>query len=263
MKNLYPKWLKGLFILVIVFALSPIKSSAQTSDSLFKPEREFKNTIRFNVTNPLIFGGKSLIFGYERILKNNKSFSINIGQAALPNFENGFSDEFREKTVLSEGGFHISGDYRFYLSKLNKYSAPRGVYIGPYYSYNRFNKGHDWEYTKEGTTTPKSINSDLSLKIQQVGFELGYQFVFWKRFSVDLILMGPGVAAYKVKATAEGNLSDAEREAFFERLNQALKDKFPGYSGTVGDGNGEFETKGTRSTTSLGFRYMINIGYRF
>lgn len=263
MKKIDSKWFKNLFIFAFVFVLSASKFNAQTSDSIANSSKEFKNTIRFNVTNPLIFGGRSLIFGYERILKNNKSFSINIGQAALPNLENGFSDEFREKTVLSQGGFHISGDYRFYLSKLNKYSAPRGVYIGPYYSYNRFNKGHDWEYTEEGTSTTKLINSDLSLKIQQIGFELGYQFVFWKRFSVDLILLGPGIAGYKVKAEVGGNITDEERQLFLEKLNQALKDKFPGYSGSVGDGNGEFEKTGYRSTTSLGYRYMINIGYRF
>ena len=263
MKNFNSKRLKCLFVLVLVFALGSFNLNAQTSDSLAKPNSEFKNTIRFNITNPLIFGGKSLIFGYERILKNNRSFSINIGQAAIPNLEKGFSDEFREKTVLSQGGFHISGDYRFYLSKLNKYGAPRGVYIGPYYSYNRFSKGQDWQYTDENSNT-KNINSDLSLKIHQVGFELGYQFVFWKRFSVDLILMGPGVASYKVKASAEGNLTDGERELFFEKLNQALKDKFPGYSGSVGDNaDGEFEKNGSVSTTSLGFRYMINVGYRF
>lgn len=263
MKNNKPKWFKYLLISSVVFALGSAEINAQTSDSLAKPEKEFKNTIRFNITNPLIFGSKSLIFGYERILKNNKSFSINIGQAALPNLENGFSDEFREKTVLSQGGFHLSGDYRFYLSKLNKYSAPRGVYIGPYYAYNRYSKGHDWEYTEEGTSTTKLINSDLSLKIQQIGFELGYQFVFWKRFSVDLILLGPGIAGYKVKAEVGGNITDEERELFLEKLNQALKDKFPGYSGTVGDGDGEFEKSGYRSTTSLGYRYMINLGYRF
>nr|WP_315150257.1 hypothetical protein [uncultured Flavobacterium sp.] len=264
MKNLYSKRWSRLLVIALFIAFGITNLKAQTSDSVANSTREFKNTIRFNVTNPLIFGGKSLIFGYERILKNNRSFSINIGQAAIPNIENGFSDEFRSNTVLSEGGFHISGDYRFYLSKVNKFSAPRGVYIGPYYSYNRFSKAHDWEYTKEGTTNTKNINSDLDLKIQQLGFELGYQFVFWKRFSVDLILVGPGIASYKVNATAEGNLTDEERQLFFEKLNQALKDKFPGYSGAVGsDGDGEFEKTGARSTTSLGYRYMINLGYRF
>ena len=263
MKKLYFSRFLSLSFFAFVVGISSINLNAQTADAVAKPEREFKNTIRFNVTNPLIFGGKSLIFGYERILKNNRSFSINIGQAALPNFENGFSDEFRSNTILSEGGFHISGDYRFYLSKVNKFSAPRGVYIGPYYSYNRFTKGHDWSYTEEGTTTPKEFNSDMNFRINQIGFELGYQFVFWKRFSVDLILVGPGVAGYKVKANVSGNLTDEERQLFLEKLNQALKDKFPGYSGTVGDGDGEFEQSGYRSTTSLGYRYMINLGYRF
>ena len=60
-----------------------------------------------------------------------------------------------------------------------------------------------------------------------------------------------------------GTLTDEERQLFLEKLNQAVKDKFPGYSGTIGDGDGEFEKSGTRSTTSLGYRYMINVGYRF
>jgi hypothetical protein len=263
MKNFNTKRFKSIFVLVIVFALSSFNLNAQTSDSLYKPVREFKNTIRFNITNPLIFGERSLIFGYERQLKNNRSFSINFGQAALPNLEKGFSDEFREKTILSQRGLHFSGDYRFYLYKLNKYSAPRGVYLGPYYAFNSFRKGHEWNYYKDGSTVPEIVKSNLNFNINQIGIEMGYQFVFWKRFSVDMILLGPGVAAYKIKAELAGNLSDADRQLFFEKLNQALKDKFPGYSGTIGDNSGEFETKGTRSTTSLGFRYMINLGYRF
>jgi hypothetical protein len=263
MKKLYPKWFKVLFVLGIVFVLSATNLNAQNSDTVAKPERELKNTIRFNITNPIIFGRKSIIFGYERILKNNQSFSISIGQASFPTLKFGFSDEFRAKTILSEGGFHTSGDYRFYLSKLNKYAAPRGVYIGPYYSYNKFNKGHAWEYTASSGGSPVSVESDLNIKINTVGVELGYQFVFWKRFSVDMILLGPGVAGYKLNADIGGNLSDADRQKFFDLLNEALKDKFPGYAGSINGGNGEFEKKGYRSTTSLGYRYMINLGYRF
>ena len=47
-------------------------------------EKKFKNTVRFNITNPLIFGDKSLVVGYERVLNDSKSFSINIGQSELP-----------------------------------------------------------------------------------------------------------------------------------------------------------------------------------
>lgn len=125
-----------------------------------------------------------------------------------------------------------------------------------------FTKGHSWEFTNESNAV-KLITSDLDFKIHTIGFELGYQFVFWKRFSVDLILLGPGVAGYKINANVAGNITDEERQLFLEKLNQALKDKFPGYSGSVGDGDGQFEKDGYRSTTSLGYRYMINVGYRF
>lgn len=262
MKNSYAKWFKNLFIFVLVFLVSATKLSAQTTDTEVKPEREFKNTIRFNVTNPLIFGGKSIIFGYERQLKNNRSFSINIGQASLSPFDFLDDTELKAKSILSENGFHISGDYRFYLSGLNKYNAPRGVYLGPYYSYNTFNKQHSWEFTKEGSV-PQIVETDLRINIHTIGFELGYQFVFWKRFAVDMILVGPGIAGYKLKADVGGNLSDEDRQLFFDKLNEALKDKFPGYSGTVGNDSGEFQKTGAKSTTSLGYRYMIQIGYRF
>ncbi|MBC7846107.1 MAG: hypothetical protein H7Y10_06420 [Flavobacterium sp.] len=263
MKNTNFNWFKNLLVLSIVFALSSSKTNAQTSDSLANPEKELKNTIRFNITNPLIFGGQSLIFGYERVLKNNKSFSINIGQASLSPFDFFDDSELKAKSILSEGGFHISGDYRIYLSKLNKYNAPRGVYIGPYYSFNTFRKQHSWEFTKDGTAPPQEVETDLKINIHTVGFELGYQFVFWKRFSVDMILLGPGVAGYSLKADVGGNLTDEDRQLFFEKLNEALKDKFPGYSGSIGNDSGEFQRKGTKSATSLGYRYMIQIGYRF
>lgn len=248
-----------LLFLSVLFALNSLNAQV-SSDSLVKKDKEFKNTIHFNVTNPLIFGGQSLIFGYERVLKNNQSFSINIGQASLSPFSFLDGSELKAKSILSEGGFHISGDYRFYLFKLNKYKAPRGVYIAPYYSYNNFKKEHSWEFTKDGGA-PQAINSELKIDIHTVGFEVGYQFVFWKRLSVDMILLGPGVAAYNFKAGIGGNLSDEDRQLFFEKLNEALKDKFPGYSGINVDG--DFEKKGSANTTSLGYRYMVQVGYRF
>ena len=105
------------------------------------------------------------------------------------------------------------------------------------------------------------MGSDFKISIHQIGFELGYQFVFWKRFSVDLILLGPGVASYNVNASVAGNLTSDQRQEFLDKLNQAIKDKFPGYEGL--DLDGKFNTQGTANTTSLGYRYLINVGYRF
>jgi hypothetical protein len=261
MKNSNFKWVKSLFVLGVVYSLSGLNLNAQTTDSIKKNEKEFKNTIHFNITNPMIFGNKSIIFGYERILKNNRSFSINIGQTGFPSLDIIDSEELKANTILSERGFHISGDYRFYLSKVNKYNAPRGVYIGPYYGYNSFDKGHSWTLKSETSGFEGNVNSELGLTIQTVGVELGYQFVFWKRFSVDMILLGPGVGFYRWDLSLDTSLSDEDSALFFEKLNAALEAKFPGYDGTLGEG--EFQRKGAKSTTGLGYRYMIQLGYRF
>jgi len=261
MKNSNFKWVKSLFVFGIVFALSNFNLNAQTSDSPTDSGSEFKNTIHFNITNPMIFGNKSIIFGYERVLKNNQSFSINIGQTGFPSLDIIDSEELKANTILSEKGFHISGDYRFYLSKLNKYAAPRGVYIGPYYGYNSFDKGHSWTLDTETSGGKVNVNSNLGLTINTVGVELGYQFVFWKRFSVDMILLGPGVGFYKWDLSLDTTLSAEDSALFFDKLNAALEEKFPGYEGTLGEG--DFQKKGAKSTTSLGYRYMIQLGYRF
>jgi len=261
MKNSNFKWVKSLFVFGIVFALSNFNLNAQTSDSPTDSGSEFKNTIHFNITNPMIFGNKSIIFGYERVLKNNQSFSINIGQTGFPSLDIIDSEELKANTILSEKGFHISGDYRFYLSKLNKYAAPRGVYIGPYYGYNSFDKEHSWTLNSETSGFSGDVNTNLGLTINTVGVELGYQFVFWKRFSVDMILLGPGVGFYKWDLSLDTTLSAEDSALFFDKLNAALEEKFPGYEGTLGEG--DFQKKGAKSTTSLGYRYMIQLGYRF
>jgi hypothetical protein len=53
MKNKDYKLLKSLFVLGILFSLSTINSSAQSTETSPKTDKELKNTIRFNITNPL------------------------------------------------------------------------------------------------------------------------------------------------------------------------------------------------------------------
>lgn len=243
----------------IAIVMISFSAKAQTADTIKNNGREFKNTIHFNLTNPMIFGDRSLVFGYERVLTKNRSFSVNVGQASLPDLNIINTDELEMETIRSEKGLHLSADYRFYLSKENKYNAPRGVYVGPFYSYNYFNKEHTWSLATSGYNG--KVNSELDFTINTIGAELGYQFILWKRLAIDLILIGPGVANYKLEATLDTNLSDEDKELFFDKLNEALQEKFPGYSGVIDEG--EFKTKGTTNTTNFGFRYIIQVGYRF
>jgi hypothetical protein len=220
-----------------------------------------KNTIRFNLTNPLIFGSKSKIIGYERILKKNQSFSINVGIASFPGLSFGNNDSLKSDPVrvTKEKGFNVSADYRWYLGSVNKYRAPRGIYIGPYCSYNYFNRTNDWVLNT--TNFQGNVQTDFTMKIQTVGFQLGYQFVFKNRISLDMILAGPGISGYSLKAKLSTTLEPQDEKLFFDALNNFLSSKIPGYDRVISAD--EFKRTGSVSTTSLGFRYMVMIGYRF
>jgi Protein of unknown function (DUF3575) len=219
-----------------------------------------KNTVYINLTNPLIFGDRAYIFGYERTIGKHQSFTFNIGRMSLPAFGGGSNNDSLKLVKNSNNkGFHISADYRFYLSKENKYDAPRGVYIGPFYSFNSFSRSNEWLLNSENFDG--NVNTNLKLSFHTVGAELGYQFILWKRVALDLVLLGPGLATYKIKADLNTTLSADEESLFFEQLNGYLEDKIPGYNLVIEEG--EFQKKGSVRTTTAGFRYMINIGFRF
>lgn len=221
-----------------------------------------KNTVYINLTNPILFGSKAFVVGYERVVGKHQSFSVNIGRMSLPKFGNGSgsgSDSVSIQRNSNEKGLHAAAEYRFYLKNENKFESPRGVYIGPYYSFNQFSRNNDWNL--KSNTFEGNVNTDLKLTINTVGFEFGYQFVFWKRLALDLILIGPGIASYQVKTTINTSLSADDEALFFDKLNEYLQDKIPGYNLVIKEG--EFKRSGNTNTTSFGFRYMVNIGFRF
>jgi len=242
-------------VLFLIFAATSI-SFGQQDNSGKKP---LKNTFRINLTNPIIFGENYLVLGYERVILPNQSASLNVGRFSLPKFSLINTGDLEIQKDYNDRGFHISFDYRFYLKSLNKYDAPRGVYLGPFYSYNHFNRENRWIYNSE--TFDGELTTDLSLDIHSVGVQLGYQFVFWRRLAVDLILFGPGAGFYGAKASLNTSLSPDEEAEFFQKLNELLAEKFPGYNQIIT--STEFERKGSFQLTSLGFRYMIHLGFRF
>ena len=62
-------------------------------------------------------------------------------------------------------GFHLSLDYRFYLSKENKYNAPHGVYIGPYATYNTFNR--DYKLVSSTESFPGELNANMKFQCSE------------------------------------------------------------------------------------------------
>ena len=254
MKQLQGLFPKTVFFAVLALGLFPLPGNGQ-ADSV----KQLKNTIRINITNPMIFGSKYNVLGYERVITKHQTASINMGRFAFPKFRSfdydsiGLTDDYHDK------GFNMSFDYRFYLKKENKHLAPRGVYIGPYYAYNYFSRELNWDLNTTNFTG--EIKSVIDLTANLVGVQLGYQFVLWNRLSIDMILLGPSVWFFKLKTDFESTLSPEDESMLLEKINEMLEEKFPGKDLVVTGGN--FEAQKTTTTQTPGFRYMITLGFRF
>ena len=261
---------KCVITLFILLAVSFI-AQAQEQDSLKNNKaKEFlplKNVVRFNPT-PNILGFKSAIFGYERVVFPNQSFSVNAGFLAFqPSAKkiartDSLNSIYGLDQTRDNKGFALSADYRFYLKKENKYPAQRGVYVGPYVS----------TYYLESTNTISStdnsgINSSIGIGtnvlIFNIGAELGYQFVIKNRITIDLVLAGPSISRYRLRMKGIGQLTidDPELKESLKALRDLLVNQYnwlePLFNGE------EIEITGKVSTWSLGMRYLVQVGYRF
>jgi len=247
------------FLLVIVCSAFTMNAQQAPKDSSAKT---YKNIVRYNVTGALLFGfGKYIVLGYERMLSPRTSISVNMGSAALPKVLAIETDSFSTRRESDRTGINASIDYRFYLAKQNKFNAPHGLYIGPYYSYNRFEDDQQWMRQNSGGSS--EVLSSSTFDINTFGFELGYQIILWKRFTLDMVMVGPGVGFYKYKANFTGNvnLSVADKEQLYEALKQRITQRFPGMNFVFSDKS--FDADGVLKTSDVGYRYIIHIGFCF
>ena len=247
------------YFLSILFIAGLCQST--TAQEKVKQSKDLKNTVRVNITNPIIFGSRSFIMGYERVVKPLQTFSVNFGLTSFPKLGIINTDSLKVSSLGDRSGINFSADYRFYLGKENKYPAPRGVYIGPYYSFNSFGRKNTWLLKSVNGTPQQSVETELKLNVHTIGFELGYQFIFKDRITLDMVLLGPGFGFYKLEAKLGANLPQDDKEKFFELLNAALSEKFPGYGLIIDEDT--FTKTGTNTKKTFGYRYMIQIGFRF
>jgi hypothetical protein len=251
---------RALLTIVLTFVLlSALSTRSLGQEHKSDSGKVHKNIVRFNLSNCLLFGWKNIIVGYERVVSPSQSFSINFGHAELPKLFSFNTDSASIKDQSNKTGFNVSADYRFYLKKENKHGAPRGVYIGPYLSFNDFTGNTTWDYNTDSGPEQVKMNSDFT--VFGGGVQLGYQFIIKKRFAIDLILIGPGIASYSLNVKFEGNVNLEERKKLQEAFQNALEDKYPGIN--LAFNEKEINADGKLGTLSGGFRYLIHIGYSF
>jgi hypothetical protein len=245
-------------LLPVLFILFSMQIAYSQEQDTLKKYR--KNTVRINLTNPMLFGDNNYILGYERTIGKHQSFSVNVGLFTMPKLININTDSITalNKSVKSRG-LSMSADYRFYLAKENKYNSPHGLYIGPYFASNSFSR--TLELSANTASFTGQLDANLKFGITTLGFQLGYQFIFWNRVSLDMILFGPGVSLYRTKVSLSTSLDPDQESELFKKINEKLQEKIPGYSLVIQPG--EFEKTGSMRTTSLGYRYIVMLGFRF
>jgi hypothetical protein len=240
-----------LFSLFFISAFC-LKSFSQVPD----PVAYRKNAIRMEVTSALLYRN-AFVFSYERMIKQNQSIILTAGYQELSGLS-GYEDSIKAINKGSNTGYKLGAEYRFYLAKENKYASPHGLYVGPYISTTGFNNSTNVTINSNGLIESGTIKSNI--RIVNIGFEMGYQFALSNRWNLDMVFAGPSVSSYDIKTKLNGNFSfdpsNIQNETF-----QKIMNKFPGMKNLF-----ENETVGSSGRLNkwgAGFRYQINIAYRF
>lgn len=251
--------MKPHLLFAFIFTVARLFAQDQ-QDSLQQSLPMYHNIIRFNPTPLILFNTHYYIFGYERVLNPKQSISFNTGFTQMPTIE---PLDFDSLQVFDRGrkksGAALAFDYRFYLTKRNKFNMPDGLYIGPYAGYYYFHNQLEIASTgSSGIVTTSNRNTNLHIGL--LGFELGYQFIVWKnRLSIDLLLLGPSVGVYNVKIELDNDIVIENDE--LEAIRDALLNQFPKLKDLVSDG--DFSSTGASYNIGLGFRYAVQIGFCF
>lgn len=246
-------------IALSIFVMTVFCANAQKTDSLYKPAKEFKNSIKLNLTSRLLYDN-SLQLSYERVINKNQSLNIFGGYNEFPVNLNLNLDNTELTNTKKKSGYSVGAEYRFYLAKENKYNAPHGVYLAPFISLYHFNSDRTLTYTDpEGVQSSSNLN--MQINFTNIGGELGYQFVLGKRWVIDAEVFGPAFTHYNFKAKLDGDIPGLDENETLQAIIDALKEKLPLLNDISSDQG--ISSSGTEAFWSVGFRYSISLGFRF
>jgi hypothetical protein len=233
-----------------------VSVKAQSRDSTAKI-KDYKNIIKVNFTSNILY--QSPLIEYERLVKKNQSFSIQVGLVALPFGSSKGSDSLYYESNVKKTGYSLTADYRFYLPSENKDPAPHGVYIGPYVGYCYFDNERNLRIGS--AQDPLVLNSKF--QVLSIGAQLGYQFVLGKkkRWVIDCIVVGPSLTNYVANLKLTGNIDPSKIDENLQKILEGIASRYP----LVGDllRNQEANFNGKADVWNAGFRYSIHLGYRF
>jgi len=249
------------FIVLIIFLFPVVLSlTGQKADSSrVIPEPVYRNVIKLNPTPMMLWHKKNVTFSYERVLNSRQSFTVGLGYLVFNNLLddtiiNVFTNTSREKS-----GLNFSFEYRFYMTKRNARPIPDGLFLAPFFSMYlyKFENGIDIINTSEEDFATLSGG----FYAFNFGGALGYQFVLWKRMTIDLIMIGPALSYYGGKINITGDIDAEDIKDLNEDLYNKIIEKYPQIDGVLIDRT--FVQNGKIDLMSVGYRYLLQIGFCF
>jgi hypothetical protein len=220
-----------------------------------------RNVIKFNPTPMLLFTDvRNFTLSYERLITRNQSIAIQAGYLLLPKLK--FLNKLEKIVTFSpkeKYGVNLALDYRYYLYPRNNRPAPNGLYVGAFVSYYGFKFENHLDLVNTSILNDGIIHGKLN--VVNLGLNLGYQFIFWKRLSLDLLMLGPAYSFYAGELGISGGLDPALVAEIDKELVEAVEEQFPLLGALL---NGEkLEFIGYKSKWKFGFRYNIQVGFHF
>ncbi|MFI5154182.1 MAG: hypothetical protein ACHQET_12655 [Chitinophagales bacterium] len=244
-----------------VCILLATSSFGQKKDTMNINRVPYPNVVKLSLTSWALYAN-SLHMGYERVIGKHQSISIFGGYNTFPI---DLSLNLTGTSLTSEkskSGYMIGAEYRFYLPRENKYDAPHGLYLAPYFSYYHFSADRTLTHTDSaGYSQSAILNTKIGLF--NIGGMLGYQFVVAKRFVIDCELLGPSLTFYSFEADLNGQINGIDPDGTLQAVLTALKNKFP-LLNDLSKGTQIIKSGVANSNFSfIGFRYCISIGFMF
>ncbi len=252
--------IRRLFLVsILCIVLSADVSAQLLYDSSITNTR--RNIVRINPTPATIVGLESFAFGYERVIAEHQSLSLNIGSLKFRNFANLPVEQYGIEKNRTSGGFSIAIDYRRYFKKRNRGFAPDGLYWGPFFTYYYYYHELGLSYTDPASLSKTSVSLSGTFQVRHIGIQLGYQFIILKRLSIDLILLGPSFGKYVADFEAGGNLNIDQENELYQAFYELITDRVPGVAALLE--NKSLSKTGHFSTNNIGMRYVFQIGFLF
>lgn len=239
---------KSFIVLSLTIILSAPVQSQPGSDTLYK------NTVKINSV-AIALNNISLL--YERELNPHWSVTLGAGYrwgGSLPKAF-GLGDVIVSSSTKGLRGYSFTPEVRYYFNFCGCGSGQTGFYAGAYGRYTRFYG--DLTFNVWNGSDYVDVGGAGNFRELGLGLQLGYQFVFAKRFTVDLMFAGPRRSFNKLELSLDSRYLEEVIPLIEEEINQRLE--WLGMDPISIDAQPEVEAK----FGFTNFRYGVGIGYRF